>query len=332
MSFCHPRISRRTAVRAGAIGLLQLGVNHLQGLQAIAARQGERRPAARRCIFIFLSGGLAQHDSFDLKPQAPDDVRGEFQPIATATPGLQICEHLPQLARRSEMWSLCRSLTHSSNEHSAGHHIMLTGHSELPPGFSPGEPRPTDHPSIASIANVATRPRNNLPPAAVLPEQLVHYSGRVIPGQYAGQMGSQHNPWFIDASPYHKTSYGAFPEYQFDHQERGHADQRLFQAPNLKLPHGFSSRRLAGRLDLLSDLSKQRRDLDRFAETESFDRYRQNAISLLTDREVPRCTGRDSRDCQGAGPVRAQRLRVVAVDGPSAGRRGGESRAGQPRQ
>ena len=102
----HPRISRRTALQAGAVGLLGMGMNHLEAFQAAPLPAGVKRPAAtaKRVIYIFLSGGLAQHDSFDMKPDAADDVRGEFKPIQTRTPGLQICEHLPQLAERSEMF------------------------------------------------------------------------------------------------------------------------------------------------------------------------------------------------------------------------------------
>jgi len=284
----HPRISRRTALQAGAVGLLGMGMNHLEALQAAPLPDGTQRPVAtaKRVIYIFLSGGLAQHDSFDMKPDAADDVRGEFNPIQTRTPGLQICEHLPQLAERSEMWAICRSLTHASNEHSQGHHIMLTGRSDMPAGFSGSKPQAIDWPSIASIAKVATRPQNNLPPAIVLPEKLVHYSGRVIPGQFAGKMGAENDPWFIEASPYHTTSYGAFPEYQFDHQKRGNKDERLFQAPNLSLPHGFSRDRFDDRVGLLGKLASQRRELDQFARTEQFDRYRQGVISLLTDAKV----------------------------------------------
>jgi hypothetical protein len=237
-------------------------------------------------IYIFLSGGLAQHESFDMKPDAADDVRGEFNPIQTKTPGLQICEHLPQLAQRSEMWSICRSLTHGSNEHSLGHHIMLTGRSKTPPGFSGSKPQGSDWPSIASIVNVATQSQDNLPPAIALPERLVHNSGRVIPGQFAGMLGEENNPWFIEAAPFHNMSYGAFPEYQFDHQERDKKDERIFQAPNLSLPHGFSRDRFEGRNGLLSTLAQQRRELDRFASTERFDRYRQGVVSLLTDPKV----------------------------------------------
>jgi hypothetical protein len=278
----HPRISRRDAIQAGGIGLLGLGMNHVAGLLAHAGESPAGGRRAKSCIFIFLSGGLAQHDSFDMKPDAPAEIRGEFRPIATRTPGIQICEHLPLLAAQSHRWSLCRSLTHSSNEHSAGHAMMLSGRSELAEGFNPSRPMPTDHPSIAAIVNDVTKPRNNLPPAIVLPEQLVHNSGRVIPGQYAGVMGPRRDPWFIEASPFHNRSYGAYPEYAFDHQERAAVDNRRFEAPSVNLPDWLTRGRLANRLELMEHLEQQRRGLARLAETQNLDQFRDAATSLLT--------------------------------------------------
>ena len=245
-----------------------------------------RAAAKREPIYIFLSGGLAQHESFDLKPQATDAIRGEFTPIATQTSGIHICEHLPMLAQRSDRWAVCRSLTHKTNDHSLGHHIMLTGRSDTPLGFSGSKPQATDHPSIAAIAGDVTRARNNLPPAAVLPEKLVHYSRRVLPGQFAGPMGSHRDPWFIEASPFHNTSYGAFPQFQFDHQERGNKDDRVFQAPNLSLSHGVTQNAFSSRVSLLGELESQRQFLDRHASIGGFDRYREGAISLLSDPKV----------------------------------------------
>src|SRR4051794_39798156 len=104
----HPVFTRRAALQAGSIGLLGLGTNHLEALRAAAGPAATRlhRSQSRSCIYIFLSGGLTQHDSFDLKPNAPAGIRGEFQPIATATPGISICEHLPLLAQRSRHWAL----------------------------------------------------------------------------------------------------------------------------------------------------------------------------------------------------------------------------------
>ena len=101
---CHSlRCSRRTSVQIGAAGLLGLGTNHLTGLRTAAAAEAPAGGGtAKSCIYIFLSGGLAQQDSFDLKPEAPAEIRGEFNPIPTATPGIDICEHLRMLAQRSE--------------------------------------------------------------------------------------------------------------------------------------------------------------------------------------------------------------------------------------
>jgi hypothetical protein len=272
-------------LQAGGVGLLGLGMNHLTGLRALAANAPAVK--ARAAIYIFLSGGLAQQDSFDLKPDAAPEYRGEFKPIATRTPGIRICEHLPRLAERSHLWALVRSLTHRSNDHSAGHYIMLTGRSDLPPGFDPGRPRPTDWPSIAAVAGAATRPRNNLPPAAVLPERLIHNSGRVIPGQFAGMMGAPRDPWFIEASPFDSLSYGAYPEYRFDHQERPNKlRDRTFQAPSLELPEGVARGRLDDRLALLKRIDRQRRGLDRAAAVENFDAFRQGAVAMLTDARV----------------------------------------------
>ncbi len=287
MSWGHPALSRRTALQAGAVGLLGLGTNHLDALRTAAAPGHEQIGTAKSVIYVFLSGGLAQQDSFDLKPDAPDNIRGEFQPISTRTPGLQICEHLPQLAQRSHLWSLCRSLTHPSNDHSLGHHIMLTGRSDAPVGFNPSKPGPLDWPSIASVGGAVTRPRNNLPPAVVLPDRLVHYSARVLPGQFAGLMGARRDPWFIELSPFSSLGYGAYPEYEFDHQERPNMPRRnKFEAPNLSLPEGVSFGRLDRRVDLVHLIDQQRIELDRGGSTTSFDRHRQTVLSLLTDAKM----------------------------------------------
>jgi Protein of unknown function (DUF1501) len=298
----HPRFSRRTAVQAGAISLLGLGINHLEALRSLASDVRGRSPSAsdgthhsgvrltskaKSVIYIFLSGGLSQLESFDLKPGAPAEIRGEFQPIATKTAGIEICEYLPRLAERSQQWAVVRSLTHGSNDHSAGHHIMLTGRSDLPSGFDPNTPRPGDWPSMAAIAGALTRPRHNLPPAVVLPETLIHNTGRVIPGQFAGLMGPRRDPWFIEASPFDPAGYGAYPAFEFDHQERPQRSKtKRFQVPSLGFPEGFSRMRLSQRMSLLKCVDHQRSALDASAASEPFDRYRQAAISLLTDTKV----------------------------------------------
>ena len=295
-SWKHPVISRRTAVQVGAVGMLGLGMNHLDALRS-ASDAGETNPnrgTAKSCIYIFLSGGLAQQDSFDLKPDAPETIRGEFNPIATSTPGIDICEHLPMLARRSHLWALVRSLTHPTNGHTLGHYYMLTGRTVKSTGFrGDRKPRPSDWPSIASVVGDAVPPQNNnLPPAVMLPERLVHWSGGVIPGAYGGQMGRHRDPFIIQATQYGDPFWrGAYPEYTF-HQlpkkDPTSESPTVFQAPNLKLPSELASSRFDGRLRLLNKIDSQRTELEKSAETERYDLHRQSAISLLASQEIRR--------------------------------------------
>jgi hypothetical protein len=285
-------VSRRTAVQTGAVGLLGIGLNHLQQLRAATGRSLPISATAKSCIYIFLSGGLSQHDSFDMKPGAPDDIRGEFNPISTNTVGTQICEHLPGLARRSQQWSLVRSLTHPTNDHTAGHYFMLTGRSIASPGFRGDRvARPGDWPSIASVVGDALPARNhNLPPAIVLPERLVHWSGGVIPGAYGGLMGSHRDPFFIEASPYGDPFWrGAYPEYTFANETKKppkDADQRIYQAPNIKLSPELTLGRVNGRTELLRELDRQRRDLEESATVQKYEEHRTSAISLLAANDV----------------------------------------------
>ncbi|MFO0848543.1 MAG: DUF1501 domain-containing protein [Gemmataceae bacterium] len=320
-SLAHPVFTRRTALQAGAVGLLDLGLGELTALRA----GGPIAPPAKAVIYIFLSGGLSQHESFDPKPDAPDVIRGEFGSIPTRTPGVRVCEHLPLLAARSDRWAVVRSLTHPSNDHSLAHHIMLTGRSAAPPGFTPNAPQPTDHPSLAAVAGAVTAPRNNLPPAIVLPERLVHNSGRVLPGQFAGVMGRGRDPWFLEASAFEPRAYGAYPEYEFDHQDRPFTPKRRGLAvPDLSLPEGVDPARFGGRLGLLAGIDAQRRALDAATSAGAFGRVREDAVSLLTDPRVrrafdlsaapPRDLDRYGRNAFGSSLLLAARLVEAGVN------------------
>lgn len=154
-----------------------------------ARRRGDRiRVRGRAAVgvsrggSISSSGGLSQLDSFDMKPDAPAEIRGEFRPIRRNAPAFGSCEHLPMLAQRSQHWSLVRSLSHPTNGHSEGHAIMLTGRTPLPPGFNGNSPTPADWPSIAAIAGQATQRRGILPASAVLPRKDRSHVRSTFPG------------------------------------------------------------------------------------------------------------------------------------------------------
>jgi hypothetical protein len=293
-------LTRRAAVRAGALGVMGLGLGQLKALQA-AAESGPATatPKARSVIYIFLSGGLSQIDSFDMKPDAKKEFRGSFNPIATRTEGIQICEHLPLLARRSNAWSICRSMTHPFNEHSQGHMVMLSGRSDLPPSFDLNKPKESDWPSIGAIANQHVSPKGVMPSSIALPERLVHRTGRVIPGQFGGVMGNQASPWFLEASTFNSKSYGAYPEYNF-HHEKGPQKRSNdnFNIPQLALSENLSRARLRRRIEVLQSINSQQKDLRRAEPVREFGRYHELALGLLGSPETRKAFDINDADAQ----------------------------------
>ena len=322
------RTSRRTMLRAGmlgtAFGLTQENLFRLwnsgQGPQTVQAaeksplagesterRRKSRVSGPRSVIYLFLTGGASQHDTFDMKPYGPAEYKGEFNPIATQTPGTEICEHLPMLAQRSQHWSLVRSLTHRDNGHETGTYLMLTGRSEIPPTFRSARPQSTDWPSIAAIAGAMTARRSSLPTSAIVPEKIYHSNAGTYPGQFAGLLGAAHEPWLIEATDkphaYHSYS-GAFPDYLFNLHKGELSDKRdwRYEPPALTLPEGVFDRRFHSRLNLLDVVETQRRQLDQLARETSYDQARATALSLMSDPKV-----RQAIDVRKADPKTLER-------------------------
>lgn len=276
-SFNRWALPRRTVLQAGSIGLFGPSLVQL-------ARADAEPSTAKNVVFIFLTGGLSHQDSFDLKPHAPLEVRGEFQPIATATPGIDICEHLPLLAARSRDYALVRSIGTNSNGHEEACHMLLTGRLDLPVGFSVvNVPNPNEWPSIPAQVTYALRNQGTLPPAAVLPQPSVNEIARVRPGQYAGRLGSKYEAWHLDIAAKCPLGNGACPNcFRFDDDHFDHAAATIFETPMLALPDGGPGR-LNGRLGLLTEIERQQRDLEQRAELLKLDRNRQQAMSILAD-------------------------------------------------
>ena len=287
----HP-LTRRDVLQAGTISLLGLSGVDIAAWRATAAEAGVAAPRPRSVIYIFLTGGPSQHDTFDMKPEGPAEFKGEFSPIATRTPGVQICEHLPLLAERSHLWALVRSLTHTRSDHQEGTYVMLTGRSKIPPTFRASKPQTTDWPSIAAVAGASTARRSAImPTSVVLPEKIVHSNAGTYPGQFAGLLGSQHEPWFIEATDkphqYHAYS-GAFPKYLFNLHKGVPSDRDdwRFEVPALTLPEGVFSARFQERTEMLAVIERQRRQLDQRGAAGNYDRIRASALSLMADPQV----------------------------------------------
>lgn len=154
---------------------------------------------AKACILLFMWGGPAHQDTWDMKPDAPAEVRGEFRPIATKTPGLQICEHFPLLAQRTDRLALVRSVTHNNADHTVSTHFLLTG--QPPP---PVNDRRIQWPHMGSVLARLGRGRGVLPPFVSMRPKLDNDVPRFVEssqGQFAGWLGGVYDPLTIDADP-----------------------------------------------------------------------------------------------------------------------------------
>jgi len=179
--------------------MLGLGTGDLLQLRKASADQTNQ--PARSCVFVFLFGGPSQIDLWDMKPEAPVEVRGDFRSIATSQPTIRICEHLPRLAQQIDKLCLIRSMTHRMNVHGPAMSELYTGR---PYPFPPitDQARPDDWPSMSSLAMRFGRPQGGLPSSIVLPWYL-QFPGqsRMIAGQKAGRMGRSHDAVLVDGDP-----------------------------------------------------------------------------------------------------------------------------------
>lgn len=191
-----PKLSRRRMIQVG--GASMLGLNLLKMLRADESRKSEA--SADACIILFLNGGPSHLDMWDPKPDAPPEVRGEFKPIPTSTPGVTWGEHIPKFARQMHRCTLVRSMHHSvNNAHAAGVYCGLTGHDR---GEIGGGARPDDYPAIGSVMGMHRPPKAAVPPSVMLPYITKEGAGGPPqPGFYGGWLGKTHDPMIILRDP-----------------------------------------------------------------------------------------------------------------------------------
>jgi hypothetical protein len=181
--------SRRTLLSAAPLALLAPG-------RARATPAGAP-PRGKALILLYMTGGPAQQETFDPKPEAPEGTRGEFKPTATSAPGVHICEHLPHLAKQAHRYAIVRSTWHGSDTHGVGVHYNLTGLKHAP--RSGGEPQVDrrDPPCIGAVIRQSRGDRNGLPGAVQLPRQVGDQNNAYWGGQHAGFLGPKFDPLFL---------------------------------------------------------------------------------------------------------------------------------------
>ncbi len=257
--------SRRALLTAGSFGLLSgRAATMFGGKSELLSNSQPGFGKAKRCILLFMWGGPSQLDTFDLKPDAPAEIRGEFKPVSTAVPGLQMCEHFQRMASLADRVSIIRSMTHDDVAHLSSAHTTLTGH--LPPvNKSDAEP-PSDRdtPHLGCTLANFRKSADNLPSFVTLPWKTLHPAapGGVAPGQTGGWLGHSADPFLITGDP----------------------SQPGWSVPALTLPDGIGSGRLAHRRSLLQSIDSQQRRLE--LATHSMATHQNNVFDLLTSASV----------------------------------------------
>lgn len=195
---------RREFLRAGGLGALGLSLPWLDGSLGAAVRPaiGATAGRAKSCIILFLMGGPPQHSTFDPKPNAPQEVRGAFGPIATAVPGIQLCELWPKTALVTDRLAILRAVSTGDNAHSSSGYYMLTGQPHAPMNAENANPGfPNDSPNLGAIVRRLSASRGQLPAAIRLPHRIFNTDGSVWPGQDAGYLGQSVEPWLLNCRP-----------------------------------------------------------------------------------------------------------------------------------
>ncbi|HWG42108.1 MAG TPA: DUF1501 domain-containing protein [Gemmataceae bacterium] len=251
-------ISRRHLLQVGGLGLLGL---QLPGLLRAAERDGKRKARARAVIFLHQWGGPSCHDTFDMKPAAPDSIRGEFKPVASNLLGVPICERLPRMTRVMNKVTLVRTLHHTMKNHNSAGYYSLSGYA--PPTDDQRLRDSNDlFPAYGSIVDRLSPARAGVPAFVAYPHTIS--DGSITPGQHASFLGKGHDPLFINQDP-------------------NSADFRL---PELSLPDNLSLERLGNRREMLRLIDRQTELLDFSAKARGIDAHYQRAMTMLSSPAV----------------------------------------------
>jgi len=299
-------VTRRDLLQVGALSLFP-GITLPRLLRAAQSNVSDGGGRAKSVILFNLLGGPSHMDMFDLKPKAPKEIRGEFQPIDTSLPGLQICEHLPNVAKWMHKATLIRTITHSYNSHDPL--AIMTG-------FADGDARkpaqPTDPPDVGAICQFMQMGPKDLPGSVCMPcYPGWGQNGYRRGGPYGGFLGSQYDPLFSVCNP----TFEREPKFN-DYDPVMPVGEPMMPALDA-LPQ-MSASRLDSRRSILDQLDRQFEQVSESTAVDRMDKFQQRAFSMLTSsktrdafdlsREPDATRDRYGRNLVGASLLVARRL------------------------
>jgi hypothetical protein len=294
-------LDRRQLLKVASTGVVASALPFANS--RVSAVPNSAVPKAKSVLMVLLSGGPSQLDMWDPKPNAPAEIRGEFNSISTAIPDISVCEHMPQLATRMGQWSIIRTMAHVEHNHLLATHVALTGRpTPIPRGGSDldrVESR-NDFPNFAAALDFVKPRTDGIPNGVSLPNYLIE-GPLTWPGQHAGFLGTRHDPWQINHDP----------------------NDPNFKVDSLSLPQDMSGHRLVSRRGLLDQLNHNHQLLKADTRTTAFSEQQDVAFSLLTsarvaeafqiDREDPASRDRYGRNKFGQSLMLARRLVEAGV-------------------
>jgi hypothetical protein len=289
-------IGRREFLQLGSLGTVGLTLpTLLRAGSTPVATAGSSFGRAKRCLLVFLNGGPSQLDTWDMKPLAPADVRGELQPIPTNVLGIDICELMPLLAQQADKFKIVRSVTHPCVVHTTGVYTMLTGSIHPTPAVDQIRVSPEDHPHFGAVFAKWQGWRQGRPPFVSLPRifRAPPVEG-IWAGQNAGFLGRRYDPFVV----------------------LGDRTTAKFRLPDVELPTDLNGQRLLDRRTLLQRVNASFRSAEQT--WDDFDTFYQQAFALLAtsgvrdavdlNREPAAMRDRYGRHLFGQGLLLARRL------------------------
>jgi hypothetical protein len=256
-SFHRCAISRRSALRVGGLGLLGLTMPRLLRAQALpGAKAPKIRPRAKSVVFLYQFGGPSHIDMFDMKPDAPDQIRGPHKPMPSNVPGIHVSDRLPRVAQIMDKVTLVRSMTHTMKNHNSASYYALSGH-QPPTDDIRLKDTPELFPAYGSVVDALAPSDGDMPTSVAYPYLI--RDGSVTPGQRASFLGKAHDPFFFTADP----------------------NSPDFRLPELSLPADIPVERLEARRELQKLIDRQSHLLDHSAAARGLDEYYDKALAML---------------------------------------------------